>query len=251
MLARLARRSARWFNLRVERVLSSFEDEETFSVDLSLASFVLPPDLSWNGVKGLCGRSVAPVYRGLKSVVEEDIEHVSRLLSELAPPVEETEGKAEAATIEAVSPIPAEPAAASRIFSSPDFIHPERVQRKRRRSSVLLDPIVIRPSYPSAPSIIITPCLSRARETSCWVPYQDASFGTHLTMPMHNALNSVHPPLVAPIDTAMTQIDNWEYTDGHWRATLPPPDEQCKKGMYSMVVISRRGRHCARSRTHS
>lgn len=251
MLSRLPRHSARWFELRVERALSSYEDEETFSVDLSLASFVLSPDLSWNGVKGLCGWSVGPVYRSLKSVVEEDIEHVSKLLSELAPLVKETEGKAEAAIIlDAVLPIPAEPVAASKSFSSPDIIRPERVQRKRRRSSVLLDPVVIRPSGPSAPSIIITPCISRVRETSCWVPYQDASFGARLTLPTHNVLNSVHPPMVAPINTAVTHIDNWEYTDGHWRAALPSPDEQCKKGMFSRVANSRRRPRCARPRTH-
>jgi hypothetical protein len=39
-------------------------------------------DLSWHG---LCGQTIEPVYRGLKSIVEEDFDTVARLLSELEP----------------------------------------------------------------------------------------------------------------------------------------------------------------------
>ncbi|KAF9225388.1 hypothetical protein BS17DRAFT_778529 [Gyrodon lividus] len=250
MLASFSRHSVQWLGLHVEHALSSYADEEAFSVHLNLSSLVRTPDLTWSCVKELCGRSVGPVYRGLKGVMEDDIEHVSRLLSELDPLAEEAEVKVEGPPIlDAVSSPSVEPVVASGTFSSPDIKYPERVQRKRRRSSVFLGPIVIRPSDPSAPRIIITPCLSQPLETSCWVPYQDASFGARLTVPMHTLLNSVHPPMVAPIPTTVAQIDNWEYTDGHWRATIPTLGEQCKRGIFSRAVIPRRRfrRVCSRT----
>ncbi|KAF9245729.1 hypothetical protein BU15DRAFT_70801 [Melanogaster broomeanus] len=229
----------RWLDFPLELALSSYEDEEAFSLDLNLASLILPPGFTWSRVKGLCGQSVGPVYRSLKSILEEDIEHVSRLLSELDPLVEEVERKVgEAPIVDVASPT--EPAVASSTGTSPNIIHPERRKRKRRRSSIFLDPVFIRPSDPSAPSIRITPCSSQPRETSCWVPYQDASFGARLTVPTYTVLNSVHPPMVAHIKTALTQVDCWEYTDGHWRAVIPPPDDQCKRGMFSRVAASRR-----------
>ncbi|KIJ66355.1 hypothetical protein HYDPIDRAFT_109362 [Hydnomerulius pinastri MD-312] len=250
MLARLSRHSARWLDVSVERALSSYdEDEETFSVDVNLASLVFPPDLSWSRVKGLCGQGVGPVYRSLKSVVEEDIEHVSKLLSELDPPSEEEK--------QALVPIPVAalllstgPAVTSSNLSCPDTPYSERPKRKRRRSSACqLDPLIIRPTDPSAPTIIITPCTQQPRETSCWVPYQDASFGARLTIPSFTAFNSVHPPMVAPINTA-ARIDNWKYTEGHWCAVIPPPDEQCRRGMFSRVAISRRRPRCSPSPTN-
>ncbi|KAH7922851.1 hypothetical protein BV22DRAFT_1037037 [Leucogyrophana mollusca] len=248
MLARLSRPSARWLEVRVESALSSPEENDVLSVDVDvLASLILPHDLSWRRVAGLCGRTISPVYKGLQSMVQDDFNHVARLLYELEPLPEDEE-----AALPTDARRPSSPKKCIAESSDPlpsDNLQPERPRRKRRRSSVLTDPIVIRSTHSSAPTIIITPCSSQARETSCWVPYQDASFGMQLTVPTHCALNEVHPPLAISSGTS-PYIDNWEYTDGHWRATIPTPEEQCRKGLYSKVVVTRR-RPCRTFRTRS
>jgi hypothetical protein len=101
MFARLSRKSARWLDVRVEHALSgndngmvslfqgfcrrhlNWRTPHIQSVDVNVLTCL---DLSW---RGLCGQTIEPVYRGLKNVVEEDLDTVARLLSELDPLGEE------------------------------------------------------------------------------------------------------------------------------------------------------------------
>ena len=224
MLARLSRQGSQWLSLHVERCLSPQGDGESFvsapvtasrnlslfnlqSVDLNLASLISPPDLSWNHI----ARCIVPVYKRLRDTVEGDIEHVSKLLSELEP-LEANERKTELAIEESH----AEQTEPSRCLS----YHPN-------------------PSdSPSTPVIIINQCPDEARETSSWVPCQDALFGMRLTVPTHAALNKTHPPLI-PESITTTRIEHWQYANGHWQAIAPLPEEQCRRGLYSRPAGAR------------
>jgi hypothetical protein len=220
--------------VRVEHALSG--NDNGMSVDVNVLACL---DLSW---RGLCGQTIEPVYRGLKSVVEEDLDTVARLLSELDPLGEEqTNEKLEG------PPQPQPSSSGPRIYgvaedsalACPEISLPERPRRKRRRSSALIEPLVIKPTHPSAPTIIVSPCPSQARETSSWVPYQDAAFGARLTVPTYAPSNGTFPPLVAPFDLD-DRADDWKYVNGHWCAVLPTQDEQRRRGLYSKSVVSRR-----------
>ena len=98
-------------------------------------------------------------------------------------------------------------------------------------------PLVITNPDPSIPTIVVTPCPSLPRELACLVPYQDAAFGNRLTVPTHPALNDAHPPLVAK---PFPLVERWRYEGGHWRAQLPPVQEQMSKGMFSRPLSTRR-----------
>lgn len=97
------------------------------------------------------------------------------------------------------------------------------------------EPLIIKPTHPSAPTIIVSPCPPQARETSSWVPYQDSSFGTRLVVPTYTPSNDSFPPLVAPLNID-NRVDDWKYVNGHWCAVLPTQDEQCRRGLYSRSV---------------
>ena len=103
-------------------------------------------------------------------------------------------------------------------------------------------PLVITNPDPSIPTIVVTPCPSLPRELACLVPYQDAAFGNRLTVPTHPALNDAHPPLVAK---PFPLVERWRYEGGHWRAQLPPVQEQMSKGMFSRPLSTRRQRALA------
>ncbi|KAG2149525.1 hypothetical protein BD769DRAFT_1343996 [Suillus cothurnatus] len=213
MFARLSRKSTRWLDVHVEHAL--YGNDNAMLVDVNVLTCL---DFSW---RGLCGQTIEPVYRGLKNVVEEDLDTVARLLSELDPLGEELEQVQDNA------------------LACPEISLPERPRRKRRRSSALVEPLVIKPTHPSAPTIIVSPCPSQARETSSWVPYQDAAFGARLTVPTYTPSNSAFPPLVAPSNLD-NHADDWKYVNGHWCAVLPTQDEQCRRGLYSKSIVSRR-----------
>ncbi|KAJ8597570.1 hypothetical protein M405DRAFT_927975 [Rhizopogon salebrosus TDB-379] len=235
MLARLSRQSARWLDVRVEHAL--FGQDDAISVDVNVLTYL---DLSWHG---LCGRTIEPVYRGLKSIVEEDFDTVARLLSELEPIDEGPRQANESLELPSQPQIPLSSNSKTQgsVLPCPDISISEWPRRKRRRSSTLVEPLVIKPTHPSAPTIIVTPCSPQSRETSSWVPYQDASFGTLLTVPTHTPSNGTFPPLVAPLNTDH-RVDDWKYVNGHWCAVLPTQDEQCRRGLYSKSLRRSRSR---------
>ncbi|KAG2367723.1 hypothetical protein BDR07DRAFT_228407 [Suillus spraguei] len=236
MFARLSRKSAGWLDVRVEH--ASPGNDNAMSVDVNVLACL---DLSW---RGLCGQTIEPMYRGLKSVVEENLDTVARLLSELDPLGEELEQTNESLEVPpqpqpSLSLCPRIYVAEDGVFTCPEISMPERPRRKRRRSSALVEQLVIKPTHPSAPTIIVSPCPSQARETSSWVPYQDAAFGARLTVPTYTLSNGAFPPLVAPFNLD-NHADDWKYVNGHWCAVLPTQDEQCRRGLYSKSIVFRR-----------
>lgn len=222
--------------MHVEHAL--YGNDNAMLVDVNVLTCL---DFSW---RGLCGQTIEPVYRGLKNVVEEDLDTVARLLSELDPLGEELEQIDENFEVHpqlqpSLPPGPRIHVAEDNALACPEISLPERPRRKRRRSSALVEPLVIKPTHPSAPTIIVSPCPSQARETSSWVPYQDAAFGARLTVPTYTPSNSAFPPLVAPSNLD-NHADDWKYVNGHWCAVLPTQDEQCRRGLYSKSIVSRR-----------
>ncbi|KAL4067362.1 hypothetical protein V8B97DRAFT_959848 [Scleroderma yunnanense] len=211
MLARLSRQGNQWLSLHVERCISSHSDGESFSVDLNLASLVSPPDLSWSHITGL-------LLSELESL-EVDQEHGR----ERQPRPVASIGDIDAAD--------------ARL--RPRSPSPEGPKRRRKHSFHPSEHLVICPFDPSAPIVVISPCPDECRETSSWVPYQDARFGMRLTVPTHTPLNKVHPPLIAEFSSPAPRIENWQYMDGHWYAIMPPPEEQCRRGMYSRPASAR------------
>ncbi|KIM70156.1 hypothetical protein SCLCIDRAFT_1207458 [Scleroderma citrinum Foug A] len=241
MLARLSRQGNQWLSLHIERCLSSQGDGESFSVDLNLASLVSPPHLSWSHITRLYQCGIVPVYKSLRDTVEGDIERVSRLLSELEPlGAQGCEHEREHHLTTSVGDVVATDA-----LSRPRSPPPKGSKRKLGRSSHLSESLVVYPSDPSAPIVVINPCPDECRETSSWVPYQDAHFGMRLTVPTHTPLNKTHPPLMAE-STSPTRIENWQYVDGHWHAVIPLPVEQCRRGMYSRPTRARSQSRCLR-----
>ena len=226
-------------------------------MDLNLASLVSPPHLSWSHITRLYQRGIVPVYKSLRDTVEGDIERVSRLLSELEPlGAQGCEHEREHHLTTSVGDVVATDA-----LSRPRSPPPKSSKRKLGRSSHLVsisyslshtipkpsqsESLVVYPSDPSAPIVVINPCPDECRETSSWVPYQDAHFGMRLTVPTHTPLNKTHPPLMAE-STSPTRIENWQYVDGHWHAVIPLPVEQCRRGMYSRPTRARSRSRCLR-----
>lgn len=132
-------------------------------------------------------------------------------------------------------------------------LHPRsRPPCKRRRSySPALDsPLMIVPTNPSLPTILVTPADDSPRETSAWVPYQDAAFGGRLTVPSHPTYNAVHghPPCLGKDDRlVLPKVNQWRYNEGHWEIILPSVQEQVKMGAFSRAVVVKR-RHCNTAR---
>lgn len=113
----------------------------TWQIDLSLASSLVPVDIPWCHVVALCEKSVLPAYRSLKGVLEDDIDHVSKLLSGLDPLVDESEdhSRTECAVLGEPPGSPSiEPVFAPQGRHSSDPVNPEWRKRKRRRSSTLV-----------------------------------------------------------------------------------------------------------------
>lgn len=56
----------------------------------ALRALVLPlPDIAWQRVAGMCGRTISPMYKSLQDMLHEDAENIAHILSELEPPCEQ------------------------------------------------------------------------------------------------------------------------------------------------------------------
>jgi hypothetical protein len=55
------------------------------SATLHTLGFSLP-DIAWQQVAGMCGRTITPMYQTIHTMLSEDMEHVVQVLSELEPP---------------------------------------------------------------------------------------------------------------------------------------------------------------------
>ncbi|KAK7686565.1 hypothetical protein QCA50_010165 [Cerrena zonata] len=184
------------------------------------------PNLQWSKVARKCVSTVAPLYTAVRDTLHNDVEHLTQLFIEL-------ETSYDSDTLHDggyVSELQASETSCSEIFSPSEMAIDES-------ESSTGEPFTIHSSHPEIPSIVITPCPSQERDRSCWVPFQDASFGNRLSVPMHLAVNDVFPPLVAkPIPF----VEHWRFVDGHWMALLPTLEEQMQKGMFSRPTLSRR-----------
>ncbi|KAI0964319.1 hypothetical protein AcW1_001163 [Taiwanofungus camphoratus] len=218
------------------------EDSDVFYVDMELRDFINQlPEVSWARVAEVCTRSITPMYWVIHNTLRDDIEHLARVMAELDYP---SEKDAPAKTVQqAVSPLPG----GCRLNRS---ISLTRAPRRKRRSSAVNQEaqLIIPGSGPSIPTIVVTPCPSQPRNTTCMVPFQNALFGSRLTVPTHPVLNGAFPPLISdPFPIA----EHWQYENGHWHALLPDAEEQMTKGMFSRPVPSRRKRACVQADCHS
>ncbi|KAI0800798.1 hypothetical protein C8Q74DRAFT_1238800 [Fomes fomentarius] len=252
MLARLSLAASRTLVSTIElggRYAGSRDDEgEVLSLNVEeLCQLVLPlPQLAWSRVSDICTRNVGPVYSAIRNTLQNDVEQLAQLFVDL-------EASSEQETYFEPSERDVLPTSLRRCQSTDNLAAlPPVPPRARRRSSLrqLEDDnvLVISNDDPSIPTIVITPCPSLPREVTCLVPYQDAAFGNRLPVPTHPVLNDVFPPLVA---RPFPLVERWRYEDGHWRAQLPPVQEQMSKGMFSRPLSTRRQRALDASRTRA
>jgi len=172
--------------------------DERFILDMDLFRVVLPvPDITWGRVAQICERAMNPMYQGLYSILEQDMEHVAQVLAALEHDSEPIERP---------------------LSYVPDDAPPCKPPMTAGESRAP-DPLVIRSPHPSVPMIVITPCPRQPRETSCQVPYQDSAFHNQLTVPSHPSFNQSFPPMVSPRRVSTRGI-NWMWKDGHWQAAL-------------------------------
>ncbi|KAI0778660.1 hypothetical protein BD413DRAFT_510809 [Trametes elegans] len=252
MLARLTQAASRALLSTVElgeQCSSTEADERELSLNVDeVYHFVRPlPHRAWGRVSDACSRTLAPVYRAISTTLHDDVEQLARLFADL-----------EVAHERAAYFEPAERDVLPtrlRHAQSPDGPSPAQAAsalppRARRSSSAGRpdEPLVIVNRDPSIPTIVVTPCASLPRGSACLIPYQDAAFGNRLHVPTHPALNDVFPPQVA---RPFPLVPRWRYEDGHWRAQLPPVQEQMSKGMFSRPLSTRRQRALDASRAHA
>jgi hypothetical protein len=100
--------AARLLDVRLEATddsSHSLEDEEAFvsrailkpakslnlnvvsqSLDMNaITAFFPSPDSSWRHVAGVCGQAISPAYKSIRTVLNEDVENIARLLYDLDP----------------------------------------------------------------------------------------------------------------------------------------------------------------------
>ncbi|OSD06160.1 hypothetical protein PYCCODRAFT_1475001 [Trametes coccinea BRFM310] len=242
MLARLSHAASRTLISTIdlgEQCSAGGHEQELLNLNVEeLCQLVRPlPHLAWSTVSNICAHTLTPVYSAITTALHDDVEQLAQLFVDL-----ETSHACEAYYEPAerdVLPTRLRHCAGS--DEQPSSRPASLLPRGRRRSCTNDDddPLVIQNGEPSIPTIVITPCPSLPRESACLIPYQDAAFGNKLTVPTHPALNDVFPPLVAK---PFPLVESWRYEDGHWRAQLPPVQEQMSKGMFSRPLSTRRQR---------
>ncbi|KAJ6523632.1 hypothetical protein B0H19DRAFT_1201660 [Mycena capillaripes] len=194
MLARLSAAAS-----QVELSEMSLGDER-FCLDMETFRLIVPvPDITWGRVAQMCERAMNPMYTGLYSILERDMEHVAQILSALEVESEQTEQS---------------------LSVSPDNVSNEDPASTACSGSLSPDPLIICSPNPSIPTIVITPCPFRPRETSCQVPYQDSAFRNQLTVPSLPSFNETFPPMMPPRRVSARGIKHWIWQNGHWQATL-------------------------------
>ncbi|KAJ7492185.1 hypothetical protein FB451DRAFT_1217295 [Mycena latifolia] len=170
---------------------------EHFSLDMDTFRLVLPvPDITWGRVAQMCERAVNPMYKGLYSILEQDMEHVAQVLAALESDSERTEHYMVPCTV------PGDDTSAC------------------SEGHLTSDPLIIPSPHPSVPTIVITPCPRQPYETSCRVPYQDSAFRNQLTVPSLPSFNQAFPPMLPPRRVSVRGINHWIWKNGHWQAAL-------------------------------
>ncbi|KAJ7750281.1 hypothetical protein B0H16DRAFT_1550164 [Mycena metata] len=186
MLARLSAAAS-----QVDFPQMSLRTDERFSLDMETFRLVVPvPDITWGRVAEMCERAMNPMYKGLYSILEKDMEHVAQILAslEVPEPTETTSSDSSAAVC---------------------------------NENSLSELLIIRSPNPSVPTIVVTPCPREPRVECCQVPYQDSAFRNQLTVPTGPIpLNQSFPPMTAPRRASARCINHWIWKNGHWQATL-------------------------------
>ncbi|KAL1703770.1 hypothetical protein EV121DRAFT_291963 [Schizophyllum commune] len=228
----LASLSSRLLDVRVEYQRGAEEEEDsTILVDvdalraLSLSDTIIP------GVSGALP-GVATRFAGLCTriygALGDDVHTLSQALLALEDAGDEEDE--------------AEEPPMSKSHRSPHF--PHRRQRRRiglrPRPAHLHDTILLPSPRPCVPSIILTPAPPSPIPTASRTPWQDAAFGSRLSVPGHNAFNAVHPPLLARPLPGRPDAWEWREREGRWVALLPGLDAQAARGLYSRPVSVKR-----------
>ncbi|KAJ7150256.1 hypothetical protein C8R46DRAFT_1124443 [Mycena filopes] len=186
----LARLSSAASQVEFSQISRGSDGDERFSLDMQTFRLVVPvPDINitWGRVAQICERAMNPMYKGLYSILEKDMEHVAQILASL----ETANESLNVAHDDSATPTP-----------SPELI------------------IIPSPS-PSVPTIVITPCSQTPPEGSCQVPIQDSAFRTQLTVPSQfPSLNQSFPPMMPPRRPSARCIKHWIWKNGHWQAKL-------------------------------
>ncbi|KAA1471398.1 hypothetical protein DENSPDRAFT_744430, partial [Dentipellis sp. KUC8613] len=234
----LSSAASRMLDMKIETgaegSVAALQEDTTISLNVEVLYSMLPavPHVSvhvpWRRMAGLCGGTLEPVYRAVQNTLGEDVENIAQLLAALdVSEVRYTFG------LQRVPDHPLQPEESS---SAPEGEGSRNVDDCSPENTDD-DSLVVTNADPSIPTIVITPCDTQPRESSCWVPFQDACFGNRLVVPAHPVVNDVYPPLLArPLPLAR----KWEYANGHWRAVLPSVDEQIRRGLFSRVLSARR-----------
>ncbi|KAF9011044.1 hypothetical protein BDQ17DRAFT_1345356 [Cyathus striatus] len=250
MFARLSMGAAQLLDVSFQASSSSLPEDEfdsVLQVDLTaLRSLMntLPTEDTWRRVRNICQNSISPVYQSIQTMVIDDVERITQVLSDLESCNDELHpslpSSALADASDQYTPISLDSATGHLNVSgrgSLGKIHPRKDDSHVQSTNC--QPIVIPSSHPSAPTIIITPCLAGQRETSCRIPYQNNDFGNMLTVPLHPAFNKVYPPM-APMKDRTPVLSKWIWRSGHWEAVIPSLEEQHQKGLFSRMHAGRR-----------
>ncbi|KAJ7508649.1 hypothetical protein B0H11DRAFT_2270974 [Mycena galericulata] len=186
------------FSAASSQVEFSDSRDEHLILDMDLFRVVLPvPDITWGRVAKLCERAMNPMYKGLYSILEQDMEHVAQVLAALELAALEQHGSEQSQR-----PRPSD----AKTSTTPD-------------ENLAPDTLMIKSPHPSIPIIVVTPCPRQPRETSCQVPYQDSAFRNQLTVPSHPSFNHSFPPMIPPRRVSSCGM-NWTWKNGHWQAAL-------------------------------
>ncbi|THV06569.1 hypothetical protein K435DRAFT_960534 [Dendrothele bispora CBS 962.96] len=223
-------------------------------------------------------RTLAPVYHNLQHIFIDDVDRVAQLLLDLEPVSEhdymymdyddyddrdvvEVPNSSSCPELNPLQPTSSadalrnrtekftgEPLSISKSSSSSSRLSPsiqrfannerELPPRKQRRSTYLTQPIVIPSSHPSAPTIIITPCLSDSEKASSLpeasfasrVPIQDSAFRSRLTVPRHPTFNCIFPPMRMSLSLSF-------FSSSSSSSSNSPPISSCDAHANSMPMI--------------
>ncbi|KAJ7805200.1 hypothetical protein B0H14DRAFT_2881322 [Mycena olivaceomarginata] len=205
----LARLSAAASGSQVSSSEKSIGDERFFLDMETFRLVVSVPDITWGHVAQMCERAVNPMYKGLYSILEKDMEDVAHLLAALEPnngtePIED--------------PLPMSPGNVSDDDSSCGRTLSSTINTIPSHSPTHLSSEVLTPLFPLLSS---PPCARQPRETSCQIPYQDSAFSNRLTVPTSlPSFNESFPPMLPPRRTCGRNIQHWVWKNGHWQAAL-------------------------------